>query len=172
MANKAVRMISNMEEYAKRIMLAEAGELSETASPLLQARYINTCLKTAEQHNISLYKTMRKCGKDCISHNAIKIAKKLYAKSSSVEDFLQRLNEADIGGRHLHLKDGLIIGMYKKCYCSMPKKIETMHTSYCECSAGWFETLFSEIFEKEVKVAIVDTITNGAPECTFIIDYA
>lgn len=28
------------------------------------------------------------------------------------------------------------------------------------------------IFEKEVKVAIVDTITNGAPECTFIIDYA
>ena len=60
MANKAVRMISNMEEYAKRIMLTEAGELSETASPLLQARYINTCLKTAEQHNISLYKTMRK----------------------------------------------------------------------------------------------------------------
>ena len=49
-------------------------------------------------------------------------------------------------------------------------KVE-MHTSYCECSAGWFETLFSEVFEKTVNVAILNTITNGAPECTFRIEY-
>lgn len=41
---------------------------------------------------------------------------------------------------------------------------------YCECSAGWYMRLFSEVFEKSVTVIIVDTIVNGgAPECGFEI---
>lgn len=35
-----------------------------------------------------------------------------------------------------------------------------MNKTYCECSAGWYQKLFSEVFEKEVSVKIVDTIVN------------
>ena len=37
------------------------------------------------------------------------------------------------------------------------------------CSAGWYMRLFSEVFEKNVTVTIVDTIVNGAAECVFEI---
>ena len=41
---------------------------------------------------------------------------------------------------------------------------------YCECSAGWYMRLFSEVFEKCVTITIVDTIVNGgASECVFEI---
>lgn len=40
---------------------------------------------------------------------------------------------------------------------------------YCECSAGWYTRLFSEVFGKSVTVRILDTIVNGATECTFEI---
>ena len=47
-----------------------------------------------------------------------------------------------------------------------------MNKKYCECSAGWYMRLFSEVFEKSVTVTIVDTIVNGAAECVFeISDY-
>ena len=62
-----------------------------------------------------------------------------------------------------------IKAMYKKCYCNIPKKIKNINKNYCECSAGWYLKLFSEVFEKNVTVKIVDTITNGAAECTFEI---
>lgn len=59
--------------------------------------------------------------------------------------------------------------VYAKCYCNIPKKVDTMNKQYCECSAGWYERLFSEVFEKDVEVQIIDTIINGANECTFEI---
>lgn len=41
---------------------------------------------------------------------------------------------------------------------------------YCECSAGCYMRLFSEVFEKCVTITIVDTIVNGgASECVFEI---
>ena len=113
--------------------------------------------------------TMRKCGGCCLSANAVKISKKLYAKSNNLTEFLNLLNEADIGGKNLHISGDKIIAVYKKCYCNIPKKVENLNKNYCECSAGWYMRLFSEVFEKNVNVEIVDTIVNGASECTFEI---
>ena len=119
--------------------------------------------------NICMTNTMRKCGGCCLSANAVRIAKKLYAKSDNITEFLNLLNEADIGGKNLHISDGKIIAVYKKCYCNIPKKVDNLNKNYCECSAGWYMRLFSEVFEKKVNVEIVDTIVNGASECTFEI---
>lgn len=79
------------------------------------------------------------------------------------------LNEADIDGKNLHISGDKIIAVYKKCYCNIPKKVENLNKNYCECSAGWYMRLFSEVFEKNVNVEIVDTIVNGASKCTFEI---
>lgn len=126
-------------------------------------------LNVSEKMNICMTDTMRKCGGCCLSVNAVKTAKKLYAKSNNIAEFLNFLNEADIGGKNLHISDDKIIAVYKKCYCSIPKKVENINKNYCECSAGWYMKLFSEVFEKNVTVKIVDTIVNGANECIFEI---
>lgn len=167
--NKAKRVIGNMSENDALIICNEIGEIAENATPLKQARYINDILNTAESMDICMADSMRKCGGCCLSANAIKVAKKLYAKSDDLADFLERLNEADLGGKNLHLTGEKIIAVYKKCYCNIPKKVEQMNKNYCECSAGWYQKLFSEVFEKNVSVKIVDTIVSGAEECIFEI---
>lgn len=167
--NKAKRVIDNMDEENALAICSHIGVIDENATPLKQARYMNDILDTAEEMNICMTDTMHKCGGECLSANAIKIAKKLYAKSKDVAEFLQLLNEADIGGKNLHISGDKIIAVYKKCYCNIPKKVEHMNKNYCECSAGWYMKLFSEVFEKNVAVQIVDTIVGGASECTFEI---
>lgn len=170
--NKAKRIINNMDDESAAAVCAEIGTIDENATPLKQARYINDILNVAGKMNLCMTDTMRKCGGCCLSANAVKTAKKLYAKSSNITEFLNLLNEADIGGRNLHISDHKIIAVYKKCYCNIPKKVENLNKNYCECSAGWYMRLFSEVFEKNVTVKIVDTIVNGATECTFeILDF-
>ena len=167
--NKAKRLIENMDTESVSAICSEIGTIDENATPLKQARYINDILNTADKKGICMTDTMRKCGGCCISANALKIAKKLYAKSNSIAEILDLLNEADIGGRNLHISDNKIIAVYTKCYCNIPKKITGMNKNYCECSAGWYKKLFSEVFEKTVSVKILNTILNGAEECTFEI---
>lgn len=148
---------------------SQIGIIDDKATPLKQARYINDILNVTEKMNICMTNTMCKCGGCCLSANAVKTAKKLYAKSNNITEFLNLLNEADIGGKNLHISGDKIIAVYKKCYCNIPKKVENLNKNYCECSAGWYMRLFSEVFEKKVNVEIVDTIVNGASECTFEI---
>lgn len=167
--NKAKRIIENMDKENAEAICSQIGTISENATPLKQARYINDILNAAEKKDICMTDTMRKCGGSCLSANAVKIAKRLYAKSNNIEEFLNRLNEADIGGKNLHISGDKIIAVYKKCYCNIPKKVENLNNHYCECSAGWYMRLFSEVFGKNVHVEIIDTIVNGASECTFEI---
>ena len=167
--NKAKRIIDNVEKENAVVICSQIGTIDEKATPLKQARYINDILNVTEKMNICMTNTMRKCGGCCLSANAVKISKKLYAKSNNLTEFLNLLNEADIGGKNLHISGDKIIAVYKKCYCNIPKKVENLNKNYCECSAGWYMRLFSEVFEKNVNVEIVDTIVNGASECTFEI---
>ncbi len=170
--NKAKRVVANMEAENASAICSEIGMIDENATPLKQAKYINEILNTAENMNICMTDTMRKCGGCCLSASLIDIAKKLYAKADNITEFLDLLNGEHIGGENLHISDGKIIGIYKECYCNIPKQIKKINKGYCECSAGWYARLFSEVFEKNVTVKIIDTIVNGAEECTFeISDY-
>lgn len=47
------------------------------------------------------------------------------------------------------------------------KMIKAMPACYCECSAGWFEKLFSRVLGKEVCVNLKHTILDGRDECMF-----
>ena len=78
--NKAKRIVDNMDSENAFEVCSEIGIIDENATPLKQARYINELLNTTESMKIPMTDTMRKCGGCCLSTNAIKIAKKLYAK--------------------------------------------------------------------------------------------
>ena len=78
--NKAKRIIENMEKESAFEFSSEIGDIDDNATPLKQARYINNLLNAAEKKNIGMVDTMRKCGGCCLSANAVKKAKKLYAE--------------------------------------------------------------------------------------------
>lgn len=168
--NKATRVLENMAFHEKEKTITALGEISDHGDLGRQAQYINELLNFAETNEIPMQDTMRKCGGNCLSKDVIELAKKIYENSSTIEEFLSGMNEIGIGGKNLHIENKKIIAVYKSCYCDVPYETKKLNPLYCQCSAGWFQHLFSEVFGKSVSVHIVDTITNGAKECTFEID--
>lgn len=168
--NKATRILSNMASDNMAVITAVLGDIAESADIGMQAQYINDLLDYAETHSILMQNVMQKCGGGCLGKETVEIVKGIYVKSANVEQFLTELNEIGIGGGNLHIENGKIIAVYRNCYCDIPYEAKKMNPLYCQCSAGWFLHLFSQVFEKSVSVKIIDTITNGADECTFQID--
>lgn len=169
MTNKAMCMLRCMESKQREKIVQEIGEIDEQATPLKQAEYIHLCLETCKRKQMDSKDFMRKCSRYCISEDIIKMAKEFWKQSNNTEEFLDKLNKEGIGGGYLHIDQGKIIGIYKECYCDIPKQGIHINNAYCECSAGWFETLFSKVFQQEVKVTITSTINSGAKECVFEI---
>ena len=114
---------------------------------------------------------MKPCGRQCIPQIFITRAKTIYEESDSIEDFLSRLNKTRIGGGQLHLKDEKVVGIYDKCYCGLVNKLKGLSPLYCYCSAGWYEQLFSSVFDEPVEVEKIATIPDGADHCEFEITY-
>lgn len=139
------------------------------ASISQQAKMIKECLYVLVENNVDVKMIMRKC--NCLSVTTIQEAQECFQKANGdIILFLQLLNEREIGGGQLHTdKEGNIIGIYSKCYCDIPMVVNGIQQSYCECSAGWFEKLFSSVLNKPVKVSIINTILNGNDNCIFEI---
>jgi predicted hydrocarbon binding protein len=113
---------------------------------------------------------MRACGRQCIPNSYIIRARSIYEDSDNLEDFLTGLNKLRIGGGKLHTREGKIIGIYEQCYCTLARKTKDLSPLYCYCSEGWYEELFSAVFEKQVEVKKLHTILDGSSCCEFEIN--
>ncbi|MBU5591448.1 hypothetical protein KQI89_06705 [Clostridium sp. MSJ-4] len=175
MANKVDRILESIKTNTGidgyNNIIAIYGVLDSKATPNKQAKYVKQIMDEIKENQGESVaeKVMKPCGYQCISSSVINKAKRLYKKSSNLDDFLQLLNEQHIGGGHLHTKDGSIIGMYSSCYCGLAKQAKDMSQIYCYCSAGWFEKLFSSVFGYSVKVRKVQSILDGSDKCIFEI---
>ena len=167
--NKAKRILENMNLEERTAMETVIGVIPDHADIGEQAEYINDLLNCAEKKNVSVEAAMRKCGGHCLEQSIIDTAKDLYSKAADMEEFLVKLNQTGIGGGSLRIENGKVNAAYKECYCDIPHAIKKINPMYCQCSAGWFQSFFSAVLGKAVSVKVVDTITNGASECTFEI---
>jgi predicted hydrocarbon binding protein len=175
MPNRVNRILESIKTNAGndvyQSIISICGTLDEKVTPRKQSDYLKLMLCELEKKctTDTVINIMKPCGYQCISDNMIKRAKALYVKSRNLEDFLRLLNERRIGGGRLHIKNDKIIGIYERCYCGLARSVKGLSPLYCNCSAGWYERLFSSIFKKTIKVKIVQTILDGSNECVFEI---
>jgi hypothetical protein len=173
MENRVGNILNSIKENCSESIYAKARNIignTEKITTAKQGNTIKSCLEMLEENKVDIKSVMRPC--NCLSNSTIKKAKELLDKANKdIDTFLKLLNENQIGGGQLHIDQGKIIGVYSKCYCGIPKSTKDMPTCYCECSAGWYEKLFSSIFEKDVSVNIVHTIVSGYSECIFEVKY-
>lgn len=175
MPNKVDRILESIKSNAGNEIyenvIRTCGILDEKATPNRQCKYLKAMLNELESVCGSdiVSKVMKPCGHKCISENIIKKAKLLYSKAQTMDDFLKLLNEQRIGGGKLHTRDSVIIGVYDMCYCGIAKLTEGISPQYCNCSVGWYERLFTSVFEKPVEVKKIQTILDGSDKCVFEI---
>jgi predicted ArsR family transcriptional regulator len=113
---------------------------------------------------------MEACGQQCIGLSVLEKAKRLQQESHDIEDLLEKLNNAHIGGGYFRREEDHIYASYERCYCgSVSKTRLPITTIYCQCSCGWYRKLFETILGKPVRVELVDSIIHGASTCQFII---
>jgi predicted hydrocarbon binding protein len=108
---------------------------------------------------------LENCGRSCISPLFVKKAKNLKEKSSSNEDFLERLAKT---WSHLKLEGKNIFVMYNQCYCPLVKSYEgKLSKTFCNCSRGWVKELFEKSLDKPVTVILEKSIKQGDDICRF-----
>jgi hypothetical protein len=115
---------------------------------------------------------MASCGRKCCGAEILKRAIALRRESSSMADFLQRLNKTGMGGgRLIQTNETTITGGYNKCYCGQvsPAVRPFANDIYCQCGRAWLEQYFGSIFERPVSVKMAQTILEGAKTCEFEI---
>ncbi len=141
------------------------------ASAAQEAKHIKVILDDliAKHGQDTARSIMRPCGHQCISAAIIEEAKAAYQRMEGLQAFLDDLNSNHIGGGQLRLAGDVIVGIYDRCYCNTARNTENMSPVYCECSAGWYEKLFSSVFEKPVGVVVKKSIVRGDATCEFEI---
>lgn len=172
MGNKALNLMNNVQKHCDKNVyegLCEIFAEVDTATAAKQGKIIKSCLETLEKTGVDTKPIMRDC--NCLSEAVIKKAKAAYGQAQGdMNLFLELLNEKGIGGGQLRLEEkDLIIAVYSKCYCGVAKGVKGLSAGYCQCSAGWFQKLFSRTLEKNVTVNIIHTIISGENDCVFEI---
>ena len=115
---------------------------------------------------------MQECGRACFGPKNSVEARKIWKKSSSLEDFIQQLNTKHLGGgRLIIIDDNTVTGGYDRCYCGQVKQTKQPFQSltYCNCSTGWYKQLFESALERPVRVEIFQSIITGSDRCEFVI---
>jgi hypothetical protein len=71
-----------------------------------------------------------------------------------------------------YISDHEVIFGYHACVCSCIKRAEgPIPLLFCECSAGYAEDMFRQVFGDTVQVTMLDSVKIGAERCTFRIHW-
>jgi predicted hydrocarbon binding protein len=113
---------------------------------------------------------METCGTHCIGQSVLEKARNFQKATRDIDELLEKLNQAHIGGGKLRREENIVYASYERCYCgSVSKTRQPISTIYCQCSCGWYKKLFETLLDKPVKVELLDSIIHGAKTCRFII---
>jgi predicted hydrocarbon binding protein len=113
---------------------------------------------------------MEACGRQCIGTSILAAGRRTQKDAQGLDDLLDRLNQAHIGGGHLWRDSDGVHASYDRCYCgSVSKSPDPFSATYCYCSCGWFKQLFESLLERPVAVDLLSSIIQGSETCTFLI---
>ncbi len=65
-----------------------------------------------------------------------------------------------------------VIFGYHACVCSCVKRAEgLMPLLWCECSAGYVEAMFTQVFGSTISVTMLGSVKGGSSRCTFRVSW-
>jgi predicted hydrocarbon binding protein len=148
-------------------------EYADMSTPVQKAGGIQKMMLLMDQSvdEETRREVMEACGRRCMGMSVLKKARQIQKEASDLDDLLQRLNEAHIGGGHMYREGSTVHAMYTRCYCgTVSQTREPISVTYCSCSCGWFRQLFESLMGHPVEVRLLDSIIQGGESCQFLIE--
>ncbi len=113
--------------------------------------------------------------KACRCNDGKSIANKLLKylnKADSIEDFVKTFNKNETFAFMEYISDIRILFCYPQCYCACVKRVpRELSKTWCYCTLGNAEGIFSSVFNKEVKVTLLESIKSGADKCVIEVKW-
>ncbi|MBU7014988.1 MAG: hypothetical protein HXS52_08030 [Theionarchaea archaeon] len=170
------RLASNIEKMVSRdvaiAVMQDVNEFQSAPTNAAKASWLKKAMETLETlaGRETTIKIMEECGRKCCSKTLTTRAKQIFSESESIEEFIETMNRAHLGGGRLRLQGDTITGGYNRCYCGQVKETkDTFPLTYCHCSVGWYKQLFESALGRPVDVELVQSIVAGARTCEFVI---
>ena len=180
----------NIEVLAGKSVAKNVMEGSEKITERTDKRKIAEWVKNAiEKLDASVsedakIRIMENCGYNCANVNkkVIQRAKARLSKFRSMDEFLAAEQRKPMSGTRLVREGNTLTQFYTpraftrpmRCYCSLFRGLpdnEKVSRTYCNCSKGFVKKFWEGVFEKPVKVDLVQSAISGASECKFVIEF-
>jgi len=109
------------------------------------------------------------CGHSCAKYDLHEL-KKLKKKARDKKEILELMNKnIPWCGNWIWEKD-YIYSTCKSCECPLIRDYHLkLSPIFCLCSLGWIKAIFSEAFDKEIKVELSKSILRDDEYCEFFV---
>lgn len=172
----SVRFVDSLDRNAGHDTAAEFEEnypLSKSAGIEKKFGWAkNVCSYLEEHFNMD---TIVRIRKDCKCNDGKSIAGKLLKylnRANSIEEFVNLFNQNETFASMEYVSDNRILFCYPECYCSCVKRIpQKLPKTWCYCTLGNAEGIFSKVFKKDVKVTLLESIKTGADRCVIEVEW-
>lgn len=177
--NSNANSIRLVESLKKNVSEKVAKEFEEqyplSASANIQKKYEwanNACI-FLEEHCDS--DTIRKIREGCKCNDGKSIANKMkkYLKNAdSIEAFVLAFSQNETFAALEYIAENKIHFCYPECYCSCVKHVpKQLSKTWCYCTVGNAKGVFEELFEKQVKITLLESIKSGASQCVMEVEW-
>jgi len=183
-----IAMEKCLEEVAGKSIAEEvmqgSEQITENTDKTTTALWVKNAIERldASVDEKTKMQVMQNCGYNCAKKNS-KVIERAVArrkKFASLDDFLVAEQKKPPTGTRITREGNIVYQTYTpqtftrpmRCYCSLFRQLptqETVSVTYCNCSKGFVEKYWKAIFQKPVKVDLLQSAISGAKECTFAI---
>lgn len=172
----SVRLVNSLKRNAGYDIAQEFEQkypLSKSANIEKKFEWAKAACSYLEEHFDK--DTMIQIRKDCRCNDGKSIADKLLKylnRADSIEGFVSLFNQNETFAFLEYISENKILYCYPECYCSCVKRVsQELSGTWCYCTLGNAEKIFSEVFKKEVQVTLLQSIKTGADKCVIEIQY-
>lgn len=139
-------------------------QLPPDPSPSDWLLWVKHLCDTLEQLPEKDVKTIRMACRCSLKWDNISLAKDIYARAASLEDFASKARKQL--GTHWEVKTGSLFVTYTACSCPMVNQNpELTSRTWCYCTLGYNKDYFSEVFNKNISVELLKAIKLGDEIC-------
>ena len=166
----SIRMVESLRKLAGEVVATDF----ESRYPLSKSDNIEkkfewakaTCGYLEERFdNDKLFQLRKECRCNDGKSTANKLLKYLN-KANSIQEFVEAFNKNETFASLEYISDNKILFCYPDCYCACVKRVnQGLSKTWCYCTLGNAEGIFTEVFKKEVRVDLLESIKSGGSKC-------
>lgn len=132
----------------------------------------NVCNYLEAHYDAETIMTIRK---ECRCNDGKSIANKILKHLNStdtISQFVNAFNESETFASLEYISDNKILFCYPECYCACIKRAPgEVSRAWCYCTLGNIECIFKEVFKKEIKATLLESIKTGGARCVIEVEW-